>query len=48
MMTKKVLYRVLALGWIPTLVLVGARGGATPHVAAQERTPIHRDADLHG
>ena len=40
MMTKKVLYRVLALGWIPTLVLVGARGGATPHMAAQERTPI--------
>ena len=26
MTTKKVLYRVLALGWIPTLVLVGARG----------------------
>ena len=40
-MTKNVLYGVLALGWIPTLVLIGGtRWGTAVNVAAQERTPL--------
>ena len=40
-MTKKLLWGVLILGWIPTLMLVGGvRWFSAEHVAAQERTPI--------
>ena len=40
-MRKKLLCCVLALGWIPTLMLTGgARWFSAEQVAAQERTPI--------
>ena len=40
-MTKKLLWTVLVLGWIPTLMLAsGVRWFSTERVAAQERTPI--------
>ncbi len=40
-MTKRLLGGALALGWIPTLMLVGGvRWFSAEHAAAQERTPI--------
>ena len=40
MTTKQLLVGVLALGWIPTLVLVGEPWDTTERAWAQERTPI--------
>ena len=40
-MTKRLLRRVLVLGWIPTLMLMGSVRWLSPEPAtAQERTPI--------
>ena len=40
-MTKKLLWDVLVLGWIPTLMLAGGvRWFSAEQVTAQERTPI--------